>query len=116
MTAGEQILRAGFLVVLQQLHGDLTPQDQTSAWYRFWVEQGAALLEAYPGGIDAATLRSWHRVVWEWLVQELVDDVLSAPDSGLVRFYLPGPGGKLQTWYTTEKRSLFLPTGRLGEN
>ena len=43
-------------------------------------------------------------------------DVLSAPNSGMVRFYLPGPGGKLQTWYAVEKRSLILPAGRLGEN
>jgi hypothetical protein len=116
MTDGEQVLQAGFLAVLHQLRGDLPPQYQAAIWYRFWEERGAALREASPGRIDAEKLRSWHQVVWEWIVQELADNVLDSPDSGLVRFYLPGPGGKLQTWYATKKRRPILPAGRPGEN
>jgi hypothetical protein len=104
------------MVVMQQLRGDVTPEDYAQAWYRFWEERGAALLEASPGRIDADKLRSWHEVVWKWFVEEAADDLLSAADSGLVHFYQPAPGGKLQTWYATEKRSLILPAGRPGDN
>jgi hypothetical protein len=114
----EQVWRDFFDDDFRHLDEACNEEDLSGAWGRFCAERRPRILATHPHvpGKEEETIDSWFQKTHYWIVEQLMREALSAPDSGHSSVWRPGPDGKLQEFWFKKGEVVGKPKGNPGDN
>jgi hypothetical protein len=111
--AVEKAWREFFAKVYRDLAEGGSRAEVTAAWERFRAEALPSVLKEYPPTGREIPIEPWLRATFPWLVEAVVEKVLSdgLTSGEFVTTFVPGPGGKVQQLWAA-RHALGKPSGQ----